>query len=87
KQKEEVEKKADEEKAALALTLEAKQEAAAKLAAEISRLKLEHTKKELKATQEVEPPAENGGLFGMLWGDTPKETVSDADMVLSKLGL
>ncbi|KAL3933669.1 MAG: hypothetical protein SGBAC_010292, partial [Bacillariaceae sp.] len=67
KQKEEVEKKADEEKAALALTLEAKQEAAAKLAAEISRLKLEHTKKELKATQEVEPPAENGGLFGMLW--------------------
>ncbi|CAJ1959483.1 unnamed protein product [Cylindrotheca closterium] len=87
KQKEEILQKSEEEKAELTQTLEDKKELAAKHAAELSRLKLDQTKKELKAAQEVEPPAEKGGLFSMLWGDTPKDEISDADVALSKLGL
>mmetsp|Transcript_13285 Transcript_13285/g.31869 ORF Transcript_13285/g.31869 Transcript_13285/m.31869 type:complete len:720 (+) Transcript_13285:427-2586(+) len=87
KQREEIKQKTAEEKAELTQTLEEKKAIAATHAAEVSRLKLEQTQKELKAAQEVEPPAEKGGLFGMLWGDTPKDETSDADVALSKLGL
>jgi len=89
KQTEEVIAQSNREKEGLAMILEAKKEVAAQHAAEISRLKLEQTKKELKAAQKQEPPEEKGGLFGMLWGDTKdtRETTSDADVALSKLGL
>jgi len=87
KKKEKVEEKSVQEKADLAKILEEKKAIAKTHAEEISKLKLEQTKKEMKTAQEEQPPAEQGGLFGMLWGDTPTDEISDADILLSKLGL
>jgi DNA repair exonuclease SbcCD ATPase subunit len=80
------------ENAELRKELEDKEQTATRYTAEISKLKLEQTKRELKSSKETEAAAEQtvaggGGIFGWFGGCGPVDDADDADLALSKLGL
>jgi DNA repair exonuclease SbcCD ATPase subunit len=87
-----LEEKYNVENAELRKELEDKEQTATRYTAQISKLKLEQTKRELKSSKETEAAAEQteargGGIFGWFGGGAPIDDADDADLALSKLGL
>eukprot|EP00980_Cylindrotheca_fusiformis_P013405 scaffold3416_cov120-Cylindrotheca_fusiformis.AAC.3 len=94
-EKKELEEKSTVENAELQRELEEKEGIASRYAEQISKLKLEETKKEMKrkskeaAAEQAAETGGGGGLFGWFGGGgvTPVEETNDAEIALSKLGL
>lgn len=87
-QKKELEDKCSAENAELRQELDEKVKTATKFTAEISKLKLEQTKREMKKeTQAEQPETGGGGLFGWFTAAPPLDESNDAEVALTKLGL